>query len=731
MNNLTRIKEIYHLIDDNRLGAALRHFQELLCDRVFVHLTDRFEKVKGDYQLLLDYMSQYYDDPSRQKLYAQLLAKMYQINTDAHLAWNIRNVMSYSVAAQKCSKTDTTSDADIRLKLENYVVDMAMLDFIEEEGQRRLKEDSLCKEHADFTDWLFNYVLVADAWNSDRTRFFQDLVLAPTVDTADAALVVAAVSLSCMNIFDPNKWTMLTEVYRQAANEKVKQRALVGWVLALPKNGNGAQQVEKQLKNLLLDNEVCIDLFQLQRQIFLCMNAEKDTKQIQEDIMPGIIKNNNLNITRFGITEQEEDPLRDILDPDADDRAMEEVEESIQRMMEMQKAGADIYFGGFSMMKRFGFFYQTENWFRMFDYRHPALSHVRTKLKDSALLEKLVENGPFCDSDKFSFALGLASVIDRLPEEYRSMLGQAEAFGPIEMTQVVKSPAYVRRMYLQDLYRFFKLAQDRKYFKNPFHDDCVLFFAHPVIASLMPAERTTMLAAFLLKQQRYTQLGQLLEGMDGEKAGKDFFLLKGSWLMHAKQFAKAAQCLEKSARMNVDDKEVTALLAKAYYQDEDYDKAEKVYQKLVDMQPDNVTYVLYAAMCALKLNHAPQAVEMLYPCLFSHENDTRVKRVLAWALMADAKPEKAERFYDELLADGNKISADDYLNAAYCKWMLKQVRLAADLLCRYLDTMKVEGLEKRNTTLYEALMADRIILTNNGIPQQDILAMTDLVTGFS
>ena len=198
------------------------------------------------------------------------------------------------------------------------------------------------------------------AWNNDRALFYQNLILAPTVDTADAALIVAAVTLACMNIFDPLKWKTLTQVYRQHPDEKVRQRALVGWAMALPERLTD-EGVRQSLAELLIDTATCDDLFQLQRQVFLCMNAEKDTRQIQEDIMPGLIKNNPLNITRFGISEQEEVPLKDILDPNADDKAMEEMEESIHRMMDMQKAGADIYFGGFSQMKRFGFFYQTVN----------------------------------------------------------------------------------------------------------------------------------------------------------------------------------------------------------------------------------------------------------------------------------------------------------------------------------------------------------------------------------
>ena len=134
-------------------------------------------------------------------------------------------------------------------------------------------------------------------------------------------------------------------------------------------------------------------------QMFYCMDTDRDNETIQREIIPTLMKNNNFRITRFGIEEKEDDPMDDILHPDAADKAMEELENGIQRMMNMQKAGSDIYFGGFSQMKRFSFFYSISNWFVPFSVEHPELQHVMEKMKGTRFLEILLENGPFCDSD--------------------------------------------------------------------------------------------------------------------------------------------------------------------------------------------------------------------------------------------------------------------------------------------------------------------------------------------
>ena len=70
-------------------------------------------------------------------------------------------------------------------------------------------------------------------------------------------------------------------------------------------------------------------------------------------------------------TETEEQKLQDILNPDAEERAMEDLEKSYMRMMDMQQKGVDVYFGGFSQMKRFPFFNRASNWFVPYYPRTP------------------------------------------------------------------------------------------------------------------------------------------------------------------------------------------------------------------------------------------------------------------------------------------------------------------------------------------------------------------------
>ena len=72
--------------------------------------------------------------------------------------------------------------------------------------------------------------------------------------------------------------------------------------------------------------------------------------------------------------------MEDILHPGASEERMEKLEATYRRMMDMQKQGADIYFGGFSQMKRFPFFYDISNWLVPFYIQHPTCSATTTNI---------------------------------------------------------------------------------------------------------------------------------------------------------------------------------------------------------------------------------------------------------------------------------------------------------------------------------------------------------------
>ena len=208
------------------------------------------------------------------------------------------------------------------------------------------------------------------------------MLLSPTVDSNDQQLIVAAIMLALMSQFDMVKFRLLTDVYRQSQDEHVRQRALVGWVFSLDRHLINVFPEQKAIiDEMLQSDEVCQELTELQMQLILTLNAEKDNDIISREIMPDLIKNNSFQITRNGIEETEEDSLEEILHPDIAEQRMEKLEASMQRIIDMQKQGVDVYFAGFAQMKRYPFFYDISNWFVPFFMQHPDVAQFVERME--------------------------------------------------------------------------------------------------------------------------------------------------------------------------------------------------------------------------------------------------------------------------------------------------------------------------------------------------------------
>ena len=118
--------------------------------------------------------------------------------------------------------------------------------------------------------------------------------------------------------------------------------------------------------------------------------------------MPDILKGNHFKFSpKDGLVEKDES-LDDILNPGESELAMEKMEQGIKRMSNMQKAGVDIFYAGFSQMKRYPFFYKLINWFMPFDIKHPDLGEAILNDENLQSIAKVFTTPTLCSSDKYS-----------------------------------------------------------------------------------------------------------------------------------------------------------------------------------------------------------------------------------------------------------------------------------------------------------------------------------------
>ena len=738
------------LIAKHNVGKALRAMKETIAeDKLPGYIVARYEDVKNDYRLMQDAMMRGLRDDKIDEVYADIMRKVYGAGLDVFIEEKVKKYSSFAYARVSAQQTEAHPDA-VRTVLEAYVQDMAMMAF-EPENTRKAKMEKLTADHHAYMKQIFNALLVAPMWNDRRAADFADLLLSPTIDRDDALLLVSAVMLATMNVNDPYKWDMLAEVYVRATDKVLKMRALVGWVLSLPYDPRGPRLfpfVQERIKAMLADKTTLKQMLDMQMQMLFCCNADADNEEIQRNIMPTLIKNTNLQMTRLGIVEKEDDPMKDIMDPNAAERDMEEMERKYRKMMDMQKQGSDIYFGGFSKMKTFPFFNDLCNWFAPFNAAHPALGAARERLAGSTFLNNLMENGPFCDSDKYSFALAIAQIMDRMPDNVKEMLNSDATLGPTVSKDEQEDPAYICRSYLQSLYRFFRLYRSKRDFLNPFildeledNDGNALFMSYKLLACPEMEENAVALCGFLLKRKMMREIMSMAicyKSSQNPRLVRFLALVPmtdGKWQEAYDLFASVPedQHTEESLRG----------MAHCCMSLKRFGEAVAIYRRLLAMHPDSFSYQLNLAVCLMssdafsscgdaasssscgdassscgdvasscdasscgaasslggKVEARPNKVveegtKLLYKLDYEHPNNANVRRVLAWCMMLQGNFDKAIDIYTRLLSQPDAVSADR-LNAAYAHWLSRNVARAVALLREYCNLCEQEEAEAK------------------------------------
>ena len=721
-------------VQHRQLGKAIAHLENYLYTFVQPHVMEQLQQIKSDYQLMTDYWQQGYDDPDRGQVYDKLLRRMYVLTTNVYIRYYLRN-STFAAGVHHRARNNGRSEwtpASLRRDLEAFVADAAMLE-LEPEHVRKSRGQAVYEEHQQLMTDLFDYIWTSRLWTASVTEAFGEMLLSPTIDSNDQQMIVSAITLSTLNFFGINKFRLLMDVYQNAADERVRQRALIGWVLCL--DAAAAElytEVHEMLKQAAADERCLNDLSELQMQMVFCLRAESDNRIIQSEIIPELLKNNNIRVTRNGIEEVEDDSTEDILHPEVAEQRMEKLEESMRRMADMQKQGSDIYFGGFSQMKRFPFFNMVGNWFVPYYQQHPAVGSVLEKVRAGKFLRRMLDNSPFCDSDKYSFALGFQMAISKLPESLMQMLdrGEAKLAGVEEMAQEeLQSAAFLRRSYLQSLYRFFRVFPQRSEFFNPFEQRALpryFFFANPLFRETALEERFGEIVAFFMKHKLYDAAMLTLQNYREERRDTQFYLMNGTVLMRTRTPANAgltaAESYVRCLASEPDNERAWTGYARTLFGCGDYSRALEYYEKLTERHPDNRNYQLNAAVCMTNMERYDDALKILYKLNYEQPDDSNVNRVLAWTLVGIRKYEQAIKMY-EALVDGDEPLPDDLLNAAYCHWFGRDVPGAVALFRRYGEC---EGVTFNAAQEFQ--VREWPTISKHGISDVEVRLMTDSLT---
>ena len=310
------LERVTEALQQGNCGRAIQEMETYLTAWPEQHTQEKLERLKEDYRLMEQHWLTGDEDPQRQTFYQRLLGQLYVLYANVlHYHRMKASPYQYSLYVRVRQKGRDWSLGAIRKQLEGFVSDVAMLQ-LEPEHTRKAKTYEVYHQHQQQMNDLFQYVLTSRQWTDSVGSQFAEMMTSPTIDSIDQQLIVSAVTLALINQFDMAKFRLLTDVYQQSTDEAVKQRALIGWVLAL--NSDAAiiyPEEESIVRRLLQSEDVCQELHELQIQLVYCLKESQDSDIIRGEIMPELIKGKEFQMSRLGLTEQEETPLEEILHP--------------------------------------------------------------------------------------------------------------------------------------------------------------------------------------------------------------------------------------------------------------------------------------------------------------------------------------------------------------------------------------------------------------------------------
>lgn len=724
-----KYSRIVVLLTHQRLKEALEQLETFLAGCKEWNLRTRLEQTQTSYNYMLQYMRQGVADPERRKLYRQLLCTAWEVADQARIALLDGVSSHYYHYLHRYNPRDLKghSLADCLRILEAYPDELAVCQLMPDNSESL---DAILKRHEETGKYLFLGVWGNSRWSAEEARVAADYLASELLPAADLCLMASAMLLSLMECFDARKFAWLLDASLHT-DTAVAQRALTAMAIVIHLHAERPAlypELEARLRLMDEGGELGRRLNRIYLQLLASKETEKVARKMREEIIPEMIKNapfiRNLkfDFDMTGIEENDSNP--DWLQSGGNAN----LDNTIREMNELQLEGADIYMDSFSQLKIYPFFSEPHNWFYPFDKQHSSVAHLfgPKQAAPNALLDIILRSGFFCNSDKYSLCFTMA----RIPQSQRDMmLNQVvqqdldtlkdESYSDM-FNRYARRAEVVSRLYIYDLYRFFKLCKRRDEFRDIFQGRLGLHRIPLLRPILRKAELMREVADFYFRNDHPDEALKVYRELAAMPAADaDVYQKIGYCLQKEKNYGEAIEAYRKADVLKPDHLWTLRHLATCHRLSGDFASALGYYRRVEAVQPDDRNTLFAIGSCLAALERHDEALHCFFKLDFLESDCVKAWRAIGWCSFVGGKHEQAMKYYDRVLALGPV--AADYLNAGHVAWSMGN--LAKAIEC-YGHALVKSGSRKAFISVFNR---DRETLLAQGIAEEDIPLMLDLV----
>lgn len=698
-----RVTSVAKSLGDHRLSRALDEIDSLATTaRAPYSVKQRIEQLRNDYGMMQKFALLNAVDPERDALYADMCSKAISLAESLRRSMLLPDYPSlyFSTLRYELTHKEDTIDkliASYRSEMENG----ADASKLEAQEQR-----------------IFRRIWVNGSFSPDEQRAIIQAI-GGSFDTSPLPyhvrrLFVSAILLGSLEFFSEVRLLMLADIYETTAHEDFGAEVMVALLIALmirpgAAAGNGRSDagipvLSHRLKtrlDSLAELPGCGDDVRMSfMQIIKSADTERISAVMNNEVIPELMKmrpeiNRKLRelTSDSNIDPNNPESLQEALDanPEWEDMfANTPIAKKLKEFSDLQMDGADVMMSTFAPLKSFSFFNEISNWFMAFHKKHSVAQTVMGKK-----LGTMLSTAPLlCNGDKFSLIL-LAETMGGT--RYDMMLSQLSAQAEAMRKDVDTSlnpeserRATAARLYVQDLYRFFKLFRRKGEFRDPFAVPINPLSVPLLGVEMNDAENLSVPAEFYFRRKLYEPALALFKHISNitvptaeiyQKIG--FALEKLGRPDEALENYRLAELIKSDSVWTL--KKIARLLVNIGQEAE----ALGYWDRLENMQPDDLNILRAKANTLLKLKRFDEALTLYYKLDFLSPDD-KVSRAMAWCFFMTGKYDKSRNAYNAILSRNHEFTATDLLNLGHLDMVDKHYDSAAELYSRAIKVMGME-----------------------------------------
>ena len=720
---------IVSLIKDAKLYEAFSSFGTLLNSNPNWDINEELSKLQMSYKYMLTYMANGSSDPQKEHIYTGLLLSMYDLlDRYCHKILSRYSHSLYYALTQDFSTAKTTLKGlcDIFYEeYEKYNLYSSIPD--NEKDSSKVIELSGNMEKAEIK--LFNYVWVTFRPSTEELSILKNLMTSDNTPTSLKQLLASAILLNINHSYDERLLTLLFDLYTHYNNEEelaVRMACCIFFTLhKYHYIASLSENITSRLKKLTEDNNFKDIINIIALQFIKSCDADKLTKMVHDELIPGIM---NAGSGFFKNLKGKKLDANDLAEMETNPEWEDFLEKSgfankIKELNEIQMDGGDVFLGTFSKLKSFPFFHDIANWFIPFYSNHSVVAS--SPIAENRLIMNIISHANFlCDSDRYSFCLSVNSI----PANQRNaMLAQFDSQNEIldEIKNAEISNNKINRKqavtnYMQGLYRFFKLCNQRHDFENIFTGNIL---DNTLLANtICTTENLSIIGEYYLKYKYYNlSLSFLKKEIEISNDYNPNVLQKiGFCYQNLKMYNEAIKYYLKYDLFDNNNIWNIRHIAASYKAMGDIEKALEFYSRAETLSPENLSIALSIGHCLLELNRIDEALQYYFKVDYLESSGTKALRPIAWCLFLQKNYAQSNEYYSKIM--NTNPSAEDFMNLGHLKLACGNMK---DAITAYKESFNLTGGDF--SKFANNFNGDRKYLLSCGISCHDLALILDII----